>query len=129
MIAHVSPHIQQREETRNTLLYGQRARAISNRVRKFIYPGQNSETGYIIEELRSEVRRLQTKLDQRNHSPSAFISGRNVYPSANPIPIPMPASTNPSGAFYHEGYIDKHEKQELLIIKQQISSLFDEEFR
>lgn len=55
MIAHVSPSIHQREETRNTLLYGQRARAISNRVRKFIYPGQSSETGYIIEEVRKLI--------------------------------------------------------------------------
>jgi kinesin family protein 18/19 len=130
MIAHVSPSVQQREETRNTLLYAQRARAISNRVRKFIYPGQSSETGYIIEELRNEVRRLQTKLEQRNHSPSAFAPGRNVYPTSNiPLHANSPLNANPSGAFYHEGYIDKHEKQELMQIKQQISSLFDDEFR
>lgn len=132
MIAHVSPSIHQREETRNTLLYGQRARAISNRVRKFIYPGQSSETGYIIDELRNEVRRLQTKLEARSSSPSAFSSSFGHFPSKSPpIPIPLqtPLHPNPSGAFYHEGYLDKHEKHELLAIKQQISSLFEDEFR
>jgi kinesin family protein 18/19 len=131
MIAHVSPSALHREETRNTLLYGQRARAISNRVKKFIYPGHNSETSYIIDELRNEVRRLQLKLEQRENTPIILDVNamRNIYTATSPT-VPLSVSTSSmSGPLYHEGYIDKHERHELTAVKQQLSSLFDEEFR
>lgn len=81
MIAHVSPGVQQREETRNTLLYARRARAISNRVKKFTYQGQATDTNYIIQELRNEVKRLQMKLDQRGDAPSPPLSNHNGHNS------------------------------------------------
>lgn len=126
MIAHVSPSAHQREETRSTLQYGQRARAISNRVRKFIYPGLPSETGVIIEELKNEVRRLQGKLElERGKGHHAHSGGRSSGLPRNPG---IPANFSGKNPFYHEGYLDRRGKDELGQIKYEINTLFQQEF-
>ncbi|CAG7727994.1 unnamed protein product, partial [Allacma fusca] len=145
MIAHISPGVQQREETRNTLLYARRARAISNRVKKFTYQGQATDTNYIIQELRNEVKRLQMKLDQRdshssdnNVSPPYANSNPTISPQTSPTVsqtqlrnspspgiVPNPPPVSKSG----EDYLGKRDRPDLSTTKQEIVALFDEEFR
>jgi len=135
MIAHIAPGSMHREETRNTLLYGQRARAISNRIRKFVYqPNHSGDTASVIQELRTEVRRLQKKLSERaqnnNNSvgfggimnPPVLAAGNGQHENRNTTPIPFHASPQ-------DVYLVKQERPELGDLKNQISSLFDQEFR
>ncbi|CAL8072816.1 unnamed protein product [Orchesella dallaii] len=135
MIAHVSPTFLQRDETRNTLLYAQRARTISNRVRKFVYPGHHAETSMMIQELRNEVKRLQTKLRSNNNSKE---SSEESIPS--PTNIAMMRSGAPGVKGLYRQHVDddyrmgtgmgvaKRERPELRALKSEITRLFDDEF-
>merc|ERR1719188_683767 len=64
MIAHVSPADRQRDESRNTLVYADRAKNISNKVRKNVLDVQYHVSQYqnIISELRGEIGRLKEKI-------------------------------------------------------------------
>ncbi|EEB13334.1 predicted protein [Pediculus humanus corporis] len=64
MIAHVSPALNQREESKNTLLYAERAKSISNKVEKNILDISYHVSQYrtIISELRDEIARLKSKM-------------------------------------------------------------------
>ena len=142
MIAHISPGVQQREETRNTLLYARRARAISNRVKKFTYQGQATDTNHIIQELRNEVKRLQLKLDQRDsHSSDAsgasYTIATNNGSSSNLLqhiaapspPLPGGGGGGTSEKNTVDSMLGKRDRPDLSGIKDEIVQLFDEEFR
>ncbi|KAK4874894.1 hypothetical protein RN001_014254 [Aquatica leii] len=64
MIAHVSPSLAQKEESRNTLMYADRANNISNKVERNIYDVSYHVSQYqtVINELKNEISRLQTKM-------------------------------------------------------------------
>jgi hypothetical protein len=130
MIAHVSPAPHQREETRNTLLYGQRARAISNRVKKFIHtPSALDPASFsVIQDLRNEVKRLQMKLEERESEPES-----PPPPSQPRPPFSTSANNNPNASMkihpHHAEFRSKHERPDLSPMKQEIVSLFEEEFR
>ncbi|KAK6623852.1 hypothetical protein RUM44_010708 [Polyplax serrata] len=64
MIAHVSPAMAQREESKNTLLYAERAKSISNKVEKNVLDISYHVSQYrtIISELRDEIARLKSKM-------------------------------------------------------------------
>ncbi|KAF5280510.1 hypothetical protein FQA39_LY18032 [Lamprigera yunnana] len=66
MIAHVSPSLGQKEESRNTLIYADRANNISNKVERNIYDVSYHVTQYqtVITELRNEISRLQSKMSE-----------------------------------------------------------------
>ncbi|KAB0793661.1 hypothetical protein PPYR_13281 [Photinus pyralis] len=66
MIAHVSPSLGQKEESRNTLIYADRANNISNKVERNIYDVSYHVTQYqtVINELKNEISRLQTKMTE-----------------------------------------------------------------
>ncbi|XP_049799926.1 kinesin-like protein KIF19 [Schistocerca nitens] len=65
MLAHVSPAARHRDETRQTLLYAQRARRISNKVERNELEVSYHVSQYraVIAELREEVERLRNKLE------------------------------------------------------------------
>ncbi|XP_063602768.1 kinesin-like protein KIF19 [Penaeus indicus] len=65
MIAHVSPCHVHREETRNTLIYADRAKNISKQVRRNVLDVSYHVSQYqnIISELREEIDRLKGKLE------------------------------------------------------------------
>lgn len=66
MIAHVSPAISQKDETRNTLIYADRANHIQNKVERNIIDVQYHVSQYqtVIDELRNEIGRLQQKMTE-----------------------------------------------------------------
>lgn len=66
MIAHVSPSANQRDESRNTLLYADRANNISNKVERNVLDMSFHVNQYqnVISELREEISRLQTKMKE-----------------------------------------------------------------
>ncbi|XP_018329743.1 kinesin-like protein KIF19 isoform X2 [Agrilus planipennis] len=66
MIAHVSPALSQREETKNTLVYADRANHISNKVERNMFDVSYHVTQYqtVINELRGEISRLQSKMTE-----------------------------------------------------------------
>ncbi|XP_013380933.1 kinesin-like protein KIF19 isoform X2 [Lingula anatina] len=67
MIAHISPASGNFEESRNTLVYADRAKSIKNKVRKNVIDVSYHIAQYtsIISELREEIGRLRRKLDQQ----------------------------------------------------------------
>jgi len=127
MIAHVSPAPHQREETRNTLLYGQRARTISNRVKKFIHTPSDHASFSVIQDLRNEVKRLQMKLDQRESEPeSPPLTDSPPYP----MPMPTPKRVTPVASIpLHTEFRSNHERPDLSAMKQDIVAIFEQEFR
>lgn len=66
MIAHVSPSAEQREETRNTLIYADRASSISNKLERNVLDVSFHVTQYktVITELKEEISRLQHKMKE-----------------------------------------------------------------
>ncbi|XP_069695410.1 kinesin-like protein KIF19 isoform X2 [Periplaneta americana] len=66
MIAHVSPAAVHREESRNTLLYADRAKNISNKVERNVLDVSYHVSQYrtIISELRDEIARLRAKMKE-----------------------------------------------------------------
>ena len=64
MIAHVSPADRHRDESRNTLVYADRAKNISNKVRKNVLDVSYHVSQYqnIISDLRNEIGRLKEKI-------------------------------------------------------------------
>ncbi|XP_068084408.1 kinesin-like protein KIF19 [Anabrus simplex] len=66
MVAHVSPAVRHKEESRNTLLYADRAKNISNKVERNILDVSYHVSQYraIISELRAEIARLRTKMQE-----------------------------------------------------------------
>lgn len=146
MIAHISSGAQTYEETRNTLLYAQRARAISNRVKKFIQMPPTSLDGRslnVIQELRNEVKRLQIKLQERESGVESEVSpvtsppppklplsfAKNFSGNPNRRKTTSPTSVEAKATSLPENYRVEHERRELEPIKQEIIGLFDEEFK
>merc|ERR1719211_360512 len=73
MIAHISPADRHRDESRNTLVYADRAKNISNKVRRNVldvsfHVGQYQS---IISELKGEIGRLKDKIDSGSAKSSA----------------------------------------------------------
>ncbi|CAL4176991.1 unnamed protein product [Meganyctiphanes norvegica] len=68
MVAHASPAHVHREETRNTLIYADRAKNISNKVRRNVADVSFHVSQYqtIITELKDEISRLKEKIDDEN---------------------------------------------------------------
>lgn len=66
MIAHLSPAAAQKEESRNTLIYADRANHISNKVESNILDVSYHVTQYqtVINELRDEISRLRVKMQE-----------------------------------------------------------------
>ncbi|KAF7264631.1 hypothetical protein GWI33_022936 [Rhynchophorus ferrugineus] len=66
MIAHVSPSSNQRDESRNTLTYADRANNISTKVERNVLDVSYQVTQYqtVVNELRAEISRLQTKMKE-----------------------------------------------------------------
>lgn len=64
MIAHVSPSAFHREESKNTLMYADRANRITNKVEQNIVDVNYHVTQYrdIISDLKNEISRLRTKM-------------------------------------------------------------------
>ncbi len=64
MVAHISPADRHRDESRNTLVYADRAKNISNKVRKNVLDVSYHVSQYqnIISELRHEIGRLKEKI-------------------------------------------------------------------
>ena len=65
MIAHISPADVHREESRNTLVYADRAKNISNKVHKNVLDVSFHVTQYqnIIADLKGEIGRLKEKIN------------------------------------------------------------------
>ncbi|XP_019761161.1 kinesin-like protein KIF19 isoform X1 [Dendroctonus ponderosae] len=79
MIAHVSPSANQKDESRNTLIYADRANNISTKVERNVFDVSYQVTQYqtVVNELRAEISRLQTKMKEERPR-SADISKMNA---------------------------------------------------
>lgn len=79
MIAHVSPSATQKDETRNTLIYADRANNITTKIERNVLDVSYHVTQYqtVISELRDEISRLQTKMKEERPR-SADISRMNT---------------------------------------------------
>ncbi|CAG9864986.1 unnamed protein product [Phyllotreta striolata] len=66
MIAHVSPSSTQKDESRNTLIYAERANNITNKIERNVLDVSYHVTQYqtVITELRDEISRLQHKMKE-----------------------------------------------------------------
>uniref|UniRef100_A0A6P7GZF8 Kinesin-like protein n=1 Tax=Diabrotica virgifera virgifera TaxID=50390 RepID=A0A6P7GZF8_DIAVI len=66
MIAHVSPSAGQKEESRNTLIYADRANNITTKIERNVFDVSYHVTQYqtVINELRDEISRLQHKMKE-----------------------------------------------------------------
>ncbi|XP_030764084.1 kinesin-like protein KIF19 isoform X2 [Sitophilus oryzae] len=66
MIAHVSPSSNQKDESRNTLIYADRANNISTKVERNVLDVSYQVTQYqtVVNELRAEISRLQNKMKE-----------------------------------------------------------------
>ncbi|XP_022686279.1 kinesin-like protein KIF19 isoform X2 [Varroa jacobsoni] len=66
MVAHISPVPSAYEDSRNTLIYADRAQNITNKIRSNVVDVSTHVNQYqgIITELRAEITRLQDKIDQ-----------------------------------------------------------------
>lgn len=86
MIAHVSPALSQKEESRNTLIYADRANHISNKVERNVLDVSYQVTQYhtVINELRDEISRLRTKMTE-DRPRSAEIRKMNTAQRGNEI--------------------------------------------
>lgn len=64
MIAHVSPNLVHRDESKNTLMYADRANRITNKVERNIVDVNYHVSQYrdIISDLKNEISRLRTKM-------------------------------------------------------------------
>ncbi len=77
MIAHVSPADKHRDESRNTLVYADRAKNISNKVRKNVLDVSYHVSQYqnIITELKEEIGRLKEKIVESGNARSSSSAG------------------------------------------------------
>ncbi|XP_022236080.1 kinesin-like protein KIF19, partial [Limulus polyphemus] len=87
MIAHISPAAVHFDESRNTLVYADRAKNIKNKVRSNIQDVSQHVAQYetIISELRQEIQRLRNMLEGQNNSkPSESKNIVSVYETKIP---------------------------------------------
>ncbi|KAK8390230.1 hypothetical protein O3P69_010137 [Scylla paramamosain] len=80
MVAHVSPSHHHREETRNTLVYAERAKKISKKIRPTVLDITSHVTHYkqMIKELQEEVERLKDKITDNKQDCHSGLSQQNT---------------------------------------------------
>ncbi|CAH0563687.1 unnamed protein product [Brassicogethes aeneus] len=86
MVAHVSPSLTQRDESRNTLIYADRANNITNKVERNVLDVSYHVTQYqtVITELRDEISRLQSKMTEERPR-SADVNRMNAEERSNEV--------------------------------------------
>lgn len=86
MIAHVSPSSTQRDESRNTLLYADRANNITNKIERNVLDVSYHMNQYqtVISELRGEISRLQNKMNEERPR-SADLNKMNAEERSNEV--------------------------------------------
>nr|CAH7728393.1 unnamed protein product [Callosobruchus chinensis] len=86
MIAHVSPSIAQKDESRNTLLYADRANNITNKIERNVLDVSYHVSQYhtVISELKDEISRLQNKMKEERPR-SADINRMNAEERCNEV--------------------------------------------
>ncbi|VEN36508.1 unnamed protein product [Callosobruchus maculatus] len=86
MIAHVSPSIAQKDESRNTLLYADRANNITNKIERNVLDVSYHVSQYhtVISELKDEITRLQNKMKEERPR-SADINRMNAEERCNEV--------------------------------------------
>ncbi|XP_043243868.1 kinesin-like protein KIF19 isoform X2 [Amphibalanus amphitrite] len=103
MIAHISPAMAQRDETFNTLVYADRAKNITNKVKRNVLDVTHQVSQYqnIIAELKDEIGRLKTKITDKDEQPET------------PDPTSQPRS--------------QEQEEELRELRKQLVNLFREQ--
>ncbi|XP_018575134.1 kinesin-like protein KIF19 [Anoplophora glabripennis] len=86
MIAHVSPSAAQKDESRNTLIYADRANNITTKIERNVLDVSYQVTQYqtVITELRDEISRLQTKMKEERPR-SADVNRMNAEERSNEV--------------------------------------------
>ncbi|XP_037082432.1 kinesin-like protein KIF19 [Pollicipes pollicipes] len=102
MIAHISPAMAQRDETFNTLVYADRAKNITNKVKRNVLDVTHQVSQYqnIIADLKNEIGRLKNKITVQEEEPE-------------PDPTSQPRS--------------KEQEEELRLLRKQLVNLFREQ--
>lgn len=119
MIAHVAPESKHRDETKNTLVYADRANSITTRLQNSVYVDemQNFPTKHyqhLVSELREEVSRLRTKmLTDRPRSGAAAATA-----AATTAEEPAKTAEN-----------DEKRKSELRYLREQIVLTFKQQMK
>ncbi|KAM7360990.1 kinesin family member 19A [Cochliomyia hominivorax] len=121
MIAHVAPESKHRDETKNTLVYADRANSITTRLQNSVYLDemQNFPTKHyqhLVSELREEVSRLRTKmLTDRPRSGAAAAASTAATTTPED---PAKAAEN-----------DEKRKSELRYLREQIVLTFKQQMK
>lgn len=86
MIAHVSPSVAQKDESRNTLIYADRANNITTKIERNVLDVSYQVTQYqtVITELRDEISRLQNKMKE-DRPRSADVNRMNAEERSNEV--------------------------------------------
>ncbi|KAJ8923180.1 hypothetical protein NQ315_001734, partial [Exocentrus adspersus] len=86
MIAHVSPSVAQKDESRNTLIYADRANNITTKIERNVLDVSYQVSQYqtVINELRDEISRLQVKMKEERPR-SADVNRMNAEERSNEV--------------------------------------------
>ncbi|ALC45555.1 Kif19A [Drosophila busckii] len=123
MIAHVAPESKHRDETKNTLVYADRANSITTKLQSSVYIDEfkNFPTKHyqsLVSELRDEVSRLRTKmLTERPRSGAAAAAA--AVAATNPAQPGQPAN----------GELNEQRKTELRYLREQIVLTFKQQMK
>ncbi|KAH7949315.1 hypothetical protein HPB49_007708 [Dermacentor silvarum] len=103
MVAHISPASAHYDESRNTLVYAERARNITNKVRCNLVDVSHHVKQYqsIITELRQEIQKLQDRIEMNDSAASRDPSSPSAATSPDDGPADNKMAAN--GANRHNG--------------------------
>jgi len=130
MIAHVAPESKHRDETKNTLVYADRANSITTKLQNSVYidefkdfPTKHYQS--LVSELRDEVSRLRTKmLTERPRSGAAAAAAKAA------AAVSAGVSGAGSGAAPEAGQEqDEQRKTELRYLREQIVLTFKQQMK
>ncbi|XP_054925473.2 kinesin-like protein KIF19 [Dermacentor andersoni] len=112
MVAHISPASTHYDESRNTLVYAERARNITNKVRCNLVDVSHHVKQYqsIITELRQEIQKLQDRIEMNDSAASREPSSPSVTTSPDDAPDDNKMAAN--GANGHNGNRSTDDEEE-----------------
>lgn len=123
MIAHVAPESKHRDETKNTLVYADRANSITTRLQNSVYVDemQNFPTKHyqhLVSELREEVSRLRSKMLTDRPRSGAAAAAANAKENVENTDDPAKVAEN-----------DEKRKSELRYLREQIVLTFKQQMK
>lgn len=143
MIAHIAPESKHRDETKNTLIYADRANSITTRLQNSVYLDEmhnfpTKHYQHLVSELREEVSRLRNKmLTERPRSanvtviePAPFVQDSLIKEGQNTLSEnEIPEVENEDLEDIDDNEEDEKRKAELRFLRQQIVLTFKQQMK